>query len=198
MDKSSQSDLYLKHLNKLSQKISKPIRTNPPLNHLHQQQQIQIQDHLQQQKQNQPPVYNINKSDFRDVVQKLTGSPSQFLSQPSPPIHPPKSQSSRLQRIRPPPLAHLSTRPPPPLPNNNPRGSPLPPFPSVHAAAESPISAYMRYLRSSPPMQTIVPSTTTAPLSQFYAPNSPLAFGRMGSPNSPFPLLSPTPRWKDV
>ncbi|KAK9160942.1 hypothetical protein Syun_007283 [Stephania yunnanensis] len=28
-----------------------------------------------QQQQHQPPVYNINKSDFRDVVQKLTGCP---------------------------------------------------------------------------------------------------------------------------
>ncbi|KAM1119891.1 hypothetical protein ACFX2B_043417 [Malus domestica] len=178
-------DNYLKHLNKLSHKISKPTTTNtqntflkkpnfenppppppPPL------------PLPPQQQQHQPPVYNINKNDFRDVVQKLTGSPAHDrFSNPPPPVHQPKPQiSSRLQRIRPPPLAQVNNRPPPslecavPPPNASnpiipPMGSaaahfnsigrsttplsPLPPFPTVHGAAESPVSAYMRYLHNS-------------------------------------------------
>ncbi|XP_010272994.1 PREDICTED: VQ motif-containing protein 9 [Nelumbo nucifera] len=279
-------DHYLKHLNKISHKISKDppkplIRRIPPLDHhlshhhhQHQQQQHQQQ---QQQQQNQPPVYNINKSDFRDVVQKLTGSPAHDRFSTPPPIHPPKPPSSRLQRIRPPPLEHVSPRPPHPLnntvapmaatsaslPSINPNPSinsgnfnnvgnfiatnngqppsplsPLPPFPAVHAAAESPISAYMRYLQGSisatdpeskrfsglsplaplvsprwnnpsplqlqqpqlplpPPLpqqqQVLLQSPTSAMTpSQFLMPLSPLPFGRLPSPRSPYPLLSPT------
>ncbi|XP_043690921.1 VQ motif-containing protein 9-like [Telopea speciosissima] len=300
---SNSRDQYLKQLNRFSHKISKDSKPPPigkyPLDlHHHHQQQQQSQ---QQQQQQQPPVYNINKNDFRDVVQKLTGSPAheRNFSTP-PPIHPPKPQSSRLQRIRPPPLAHLSPRPPPPLANtilppttsttattavaaggatnvatfannavninsagnfvgnNNGRPvtplSPLPPFPAVHAAAESPISAYMRYLQSSmstvdsdskrfssglsplvsprwnnpnslqpqvsprwnnnnnnnnagplqppPPQpqlqsqlqqQILFPSSTAAMSpSQFLMPSSPLPFGKLPSPRSPYPLLSPT------
>ncbi|KAJ4951991.1 hypothetical protein NE237_028823 [Protea cynaroides] len=261
-------DQYFRQLNKISHKISKdsrpaaPIRKYPidHLRHIQQQQQPQQQSQEQpqqqqhhqsqlqpqQQHQHQPPVYNINKNDFRDVVQKLTGSPAHERSfSTPPPIHPPKPPSSRLQRIRPPPLAHLSPRPPPPLPttaggNNNGRSisplSPLPPFPTVHAAAESPISAYMRYLQSSistvdnepkrfssgisplasprwnnpnslqplvsprlqprplPPSQQVnLPSPTGAMSpSQFLMPSSPLPFGKLPSPLSPYPLLSPT------
>ncbi|KAE8666793.1 VQ motif-containing protein 9 [Hibiscus syriacus] len=190
-------DRYLKHLNKLSHNISKPStnaspiikkasfdHTHPPQQpppsepHLHNQNQSSLQA-----QQHQPPVYNINKNDFRDVVQKLTGSPAhERLS--APPIYQPKPQSSRLQRIRPPPLAHVSNRPAAAasmtdsaVPNMNPPGcsqptlpingpvsnsfiqrpqagpplSPLPPFPAVHAAAESPVSAYLRYFQSSMP-----------------------------------------------
>uniref|UniRef100_A0A0D9VQJ8 VQ domain-containing protein n=1 Tax=Leersia perrieri TaxID=77586 RepID=A0A0D9VQJ8_9ORYZ len=78
----------------------------------------------------QPPVYNIDKSDFRDVVQKPSAIPS------------------RLHRIRPPPLA--PPRPPPILPPAPPALSPLPPLPAVCMTAESPISAYMRRLRGMP------------------------------------------------
>ncbi|KAE8659267.1 VQ motif-containing protein 9 [Hibiscus syriacus] len=190
-------DHYLKHLNKLSHKISKPSTNAPPIikkasfdntQAVPPQQQPQSSD-LQPQnpnqsglqaQQHQPPVYNINKNDFRDVVQKLTGSPAHERFSAPPPIHQPKPQSSRLQRIRPPPLAHVSNRPAPPMincavPNMNPLGcsqptlpisgplgssfvqrppagaplSPLPPFPAVHAAAESPVSAYLRYFQSS-------------------------------------------------
>ncbi|KAF8411422.1 hypothetical protein HHK36_003971 [Tetracentron sinense] len=228
-DSSSNSsrDHYLKHLNKISHKISKPIRKNP-FDHHHQhqqqqhlpnqQQQQQQQQNLQQQ-QHQPPVYNINKSDFRDVVQKLTGSPAHDRFSTPPPIHPPKPPSSRLQRIRPPPLAHVSNRPPPPLPNpippppyfavNNGRPtitplSPLPPFPAVHAAAESPISAYMRYLqgsisasdpeskRFSPLAPLVSPQWNSFQPQQGLLPSSPLGFGRLPSPRSPYPLLSPS------
>ncbi|KAF8376814.1 hypothetical protein HHK36_031513 [Tetracentron sinense] len=208
---SNTRDHYLKHLNKISHKISKPIRRNPFDHHQYQQQQQQQtlpppqQQQQQQQQQNlppppqqhQPPVYNINKSDFRDVVQKLTGSPAHDRFSTPPPIHPPKPQSSRLQRIRPPPLAHVSNRPPPPLHNpiplsnttangfinpnnlnntgfnftiNNGRPiaplSPLPPFPAVHPAAESPVSAYMRYLQN---------SATADPESRRFSGLSPLA-----------------------
>ncbi|KAG2282055.1 hypothetical protein Bca4012_050583 [Brassica carinata] len=165
---------YLRQLNKLSHKISKPTaassssvsaavnqETNhqplspppqqPPINHgnLH---------------QHQPPVYNISKSDFRDVVQKLTGSPAheRISAPPQQQIHHPKAQqSSRLHRIRPPPLAHVINRPPPLLndahrnwsggffPRPTAPLSPLPPLHPVHAAAESPVSSYMRYLQNS-------------------------------------------------
>ncbi|KAL5558932.1 hypothetical protein UlMin_035143 [Ulmus minor] len=188
---SSGRDQYIKHLNKLSHKISKPFINkptfDPSLNH-QAQPQVQAQalpppppptasqaQNLPSQHQHQPPVYNINKSDFRDVVQKLTGSPAHDRFSTPPPIQPPKAPSSRLQRIRPPPLAQLSNRPPllnsavppqqlPTDPNpSNPMAppnfggigrpgaplSPLPPLPAVHAAAESPVSAYMRYLQNS-------------------------------------------------
>ncbi|KAK9110741.1 hypothetical protein Sjap_018801 [Stephania japonica] len=276
-DRQNPSDLYLKQLNRVSHKISKPSinnrRTPPPppqpqqqsqqpqqSNHrfeeqIHLQNHQQQHHHLQQQQQQQPPVYNINKSDFRDVVQRLTGSPAHHdrFSTP-PPIQPPKPTSSRLQRIRPPPLAQVSNRPPPPLPLNPnaaaavnpnvPNGfvaghrqvSPLPSFPAAQAAQESPITAYMRYLQSSTPtgfdsdpkrlsllspmaplvsprwshppppppppngsfqlpqQQIMLPSPTSAmpPTSPFMMPNSPLGFWRIGSPRSPYPLLSPS------
>ncbi|XP_057973953.1 VQ motif-containing protein 9 [Malania oleifera] len=275
----SNRDQYFKHLNKLSHKISKPIRRTPPpppFDHtrrqpppppLPPQPPHPPQPPSQPQNLQQPPVYNINKSEFRDVVQKLTGSPAHERFSTPPPINPPKPQSSRLQRIRPPPLASVSNRPPPlpvapPLPPSvaaaaavNPNNpiinshsaapaapgpnyaanflrpvaplSPLPPFPSVHGAAESPISAYMRYLQSSipnadsdlkqfsrysplisprwsnptppppqPQQQPIPPpspppsSVSMAP-SQFPMPSSPLPFGCLPSPKSPYPLLSP-------
>ena len=275
-------DHYLKHLNKLSHKISKPPITTTTANikkgpfdqpcqqqsqtqlsqpSSQQQQNQNLQGQQQQQHQHQPPVYNINKNDFRDVVQKLTGSPAHERFSTPPPIHPPKPQSSRLQRIRPPPLAHVSNRPPPSLnstipppqqpplttvPNPNTSASatnsfiqrstaplsPLPPFPAVHAAAESPVSAYMRYLQNTisavdsnkqfsgfsplaplvsprwnnmmapqqqfampPPQQVMNPSQLAgmvAPQPQFQLPTSPLPFGCMNSPRSPYPLLSPS------
>ncbi|XP_058734034.1 VQ motif-containing protein 9-like [Vicia villosa] len=103
-----------------------------------------------------------------------TGSPAHDHISTPPPIQQPKQQSSRLQRTCPPPLPHITNRPPPSL-NNRPHlpspqnfnfngvnfnqsfpgfGRPqaslslLLPFPTVHAAAESPISAYMRDLQN--------------------------------------------------
>ena len=58
--------------------------------------------------QPQPQVYNISKNDFRNVVQQLTGSPSHNDPLPRPPHNPPKPQSMRLQRIRPPPLTPIN------------------------------------------------------------------------------------------
>ncbi|KAG2322794.1 hypothetical protein Bca4012_058256 [Brassica carinata] len=168
---------YLRQLNKLSHKISKPTATSSSSFSAAVNQETDHQPHLPPQQMNQgnlhqhqPPVYNINKNDFRDVVQKLTGSPAhERISAPpqQPTIHHPKAQqSSRLHRIRPPPLAHVViNRPPPGLLNNPPPPgcnwsggfvprptaplSPLPPLPPVHAAAESPVSSYMRYLQNS-------------------------------------------------
>ncbi|RYQ81546.1 hypothetical protein Ahy_Scaffold1g107442 [Arachis hypogaea] len=122
--------------------------------------------------QPQPQVYNISKNDFRDIVQQLTGSPSQEPPLRPPPNNPPKPQSMRLQKIRPPPLGPIA-RPrhpppmpvptaPPPIPYSSamprppqfgqPSRSPLQPFTPVDIwtnTAESPISAYMRYLQTS-------------------------------------------------
>ncbi|KAE9457401.1 hypothetical protein C3L33_10697, partial [Rhododendron williamsianum] len=228
----SNTDQYLRHLNKISHKISKPTTTRPTFDHLPHRNIPQPppppppphhlppppppppQQQQQQQQQHQPPVYNIKKSDFRDVVQKLTGSPAHERFTTPPPIQPPKPPSSRLQRIRPPPLAQLSHRPPPLLnnaapilnPNNNnhhqrqapPPLSPLPPFPSVHAAAESPISAYMRYLQTTTQQQPLLPpppqhpASASAGQSAFLFPSSPVPFGCFPSPRSPYPLLSPS------
>lgn len=54
-----------------------------------------------------PQVYNINKNDFRNLVQQLTGSP---LREPPlrPTQNPPKPPNNRLLRIRPPPLAPMA------------------------------------------------------------------------------------------
>lgn len=224
---SGNRDMYLKHLNKISHKISKPIRKpaffenqNPP------QGQTQhappplppppppppagpLNLQPQPQPQQQPPVYNINKSDFRDVVQKLTGSPAHERISTPPPIQQPKAASSRLQRIRPPPLAQISNRPPPFVngSNNAVAGggfvggqrpvqaqplSPLPPFPAVHASAESPISAYMRFLQSS-----IASASTDSDSKRFSTGLSPLAprWNNFGAPQQqpPFPPPQPLP-----
>ncbi|XP_008219407.1 PREDICTED: VQ motif-containing protein 9 [Prunus mume] len=255
---SSTRDSYLKHLNKLSHKISKPTTSNnntflkkpnfenptpppPPPVPLPPQPQQQQQ---QQQQQHQPPVYNINKNDFRDVVQKLTGSPA----------HP-----ARFPNPKPPPLPIANSITPPmgsAVAHFNSIGrsttplSPLPPFPTVHAAAESPVSAYMRYLHNSisavdanknqafsgfSPLAPLVsprwtnqtpqqnlqaapsqqgmlstrqaapsqqgmlpaasqhhpPATAIASQPQFTLPPSPLPFGCLNSPRSPYPLMSP-------
>lgn len=157
----------------------------------------------------QPPVYNIDKSDFRDVVQKLTGSPCHLLPpqaqppapaaavsmlppQPPPPTimappppPPPSAIPTRLHRIRPPPLA--PPRPPPILPPAPPALSPLPPLPAVCMTAESPISAYMRRLRGMP--------------SPIHVPTSPLGFGCLPSPRTPpspgVPMPATSPRVRD-
>lgn len=233
----NQTDHLLKQVNKTSHKISKP---NHHLNKQTSQSSSQHNNNninnQQQQQQQQPPVYNINKNDFRDVVQKLTGSPAHDRLSTPPPIHSPKPPSSRLQRIRPPPLAHVSNRPPPPIADagsgagtsgmygGRPRSpfSPLPPLPTVSAAAESPISAYMRFLRNSIPVPgdpdprrmpglsprgnanpTSLPpvpipsqppamNSFSAASSQLTMPGSPLAFGHIPSPRFQYPLLPPT------
>ncbi|XP_020586756.1 wiskott-Aldrich syndrome protein homolog 1-like [Phalaenopsis equestris] len=165
-------------LNKSSYKISKPISKNPnPSPNLIRPPPPPSSaistvggsgNSVPQQQQSQPPVYNIDKNDFRDVVQKLTGSPAHLFNRPLTPPQPAAAVAaiwrqppfpssipqplSRLHRIRPPPLAQLPPHHPPtpaapPLVGDGwvrPPLSPLPPFPTVSAAAESPLSAYMR------------------------------------------------------
>ncbi|QCD93178.1 VQ motif-containing protein 9 [Vigna unguiculata] len=260
---SNTRDQYLRHLNKLSQKISKPIIKKPTFDHPHPQPQPQPQPQsqpqpqaqpqnpnpqpqAQQNLQHQPPVYNINKNEFRDVVQRLTGSPAHDRISTPPPIQQPKPPSSRLQRIRPPPLPQITNRPPPLLnPTTLPRPqlpivnsnsvpfnnfsvfarppaplSPLPPFPTVHAPAESPISAYMRDLQNlvgsnpkhfsgfSPLPPQLHPQQeqqqqqqqqsqqsqqqAMVPLqASFQMPSSPVPFGCLNSQLASYPLLSP-------
>ncbi|KAL3634008.1 hypothetical protein CASFOL_021062 [Castilleja foliolosa] len=162
----SNSNMFLKQANKNSHKISKPIRKPIPLPNPPSIPAIDPTHHylgparIPPQSQ-QPAVYNINKNDFRDVVQKLTGSPSheRLPTPPLPAATHPRPPSSRLQRIRPPPLSQINNRPNQisqihPHPQNGGGQRPPPPqvqqFPPVHPGAESPISAYMRFLQNAP------------------------------------------------
>ncbi|XP_075511838.1 VQ motif-containing protein 9-like isoform X2 [Primulina tabacum] len=149
------SEMYLKQVSKNSYKIAKPVRKPQPAVAA-----SAVAAPILEHNTQQPPVYNINKNDFRDVVQKLTGSPSHERFPTPPPVSQPRPSSSRLQRIRPPPLAQIGNRPPqltqvvPRPPNDTDQRAvgqllPLPPLPSVHPAAESPISAYMRFIQGS-------------------------------------------------
>ncbi|XVE57446.1 hypothetical protein DITRI_Ditri04bG0091400 [Diplodiscus trichospermus] len=189
--------------------------------------------------QSQPQVYNISKNDFRNIVQQLTGSPSQDPL-PRPPQNPPKPQSMRLQKIRPPPLAPIN-RPhiPPPAPVPAPAHAPAPvPPPAPYNnivrpgqygqppptmlqpmlpgdivwsnTAESPISAYVRYLQTSlidpspvgnhvqPQLHHVVPGQANSPPpSSGLLPNPPMSV--LPSPrgvNGPIPPMTnlPSPR----
>ena len=189
--------------------------------------------------QPQPQVYNISKNDFRNIVQQLTGSPLHDPL-PRPPQNTPKPQSMRLQRIRPPPLtpinrphipppvpvnapAHVPAPVPPPAPYNNivrpgQYGQPSPtmlqpmiPGGAVWAnTAESPISAYMRYLQTSlidpspvgnqvqPQLHPPVPGQPQAPPpSSGLLPNPPMpappSLRGVNGPVAPMPNL-PSPR----
>ncbi|KAF3516701.1 hypothetical protein DY000_02064227 [Brassica cretica] len=239
---------HLRQLNKLSHKISKPTTTSSSSSSIsaavNQETDHQFPHPPPQQQinhgnlhQHQPPVYNINKNDFRDVVQKLTGSPAheRISSPPQQPVHHPKAQqSSRLHRIRPPPLAHVINRPPPSLnnaalvpppswsggfvaPRHTAPLSPLPPLPPVHAAAESPVSSYMRYLQNSmfamesnrrefSPLAPLVsprwyqqqqenappPVNSGRPPPGTVSQAPPQSLGCLSSPKSPYGLLSPS------
>ncbi|CAD5164539.1 unnamed protein product [Musa acuminata subsp. malaccensis] len=192
----------LKSLNRASYKISKPLPRNPVADPTPVAARAAPVPKLPETAagggggppyQPQPPVYNIDKNDFRDVVQKLTGSPAYHQSRPqpaeAPPLPPPRPCSagppSRLHRIRPPPLAQLSPSQTPPVPAP-PLLSPLPPLPAVSAAAESPISAYMRRLRS-----VGVPSALA--LSPTLAPTLPLGMGCLLSPRTAFQMMIAAP-----
>ncbi|XVF51981.1 hypothetical protein PTKIN_Ptkin04bG0228100 [Pterospermum kingtungense] len=182
--------------------------------------------------QPQPQVYNISKNDFRSIVQQLTGSPSRDPL-PRPPQNPSKPQSMRLQKIRPPPLSpinrphipprvpvpappHAPAPVPPPAPYNNivrpgqygqPSPTMLQPMIPVDAVwantAESPISAYMRYLQTSlidpspvgNQVQPAVPGQPQAPPpSSAFLPNS--AMSALPPPrgvNGPLPPMPNLP-----
>lgn len=202
-------------------KLGKNIRKSP----LH---QPNLNNNAPRQ-QPQPQVYNISKNDFRNIVQQLTGSPSQEPL-PRPTQNPPKSQSMRLQKIRPPPLTPINRPPviPPPAPVR-PNAPPQVPYnnSSIRPAqfgqpsqipmqqlapgdstwpntAESPISAYMRYLQSSmldpsprvnqgqhlPPQQPQVPGQFQAqPASSGLLPNPSMPAFSSPRMNGPVPAM---------
>lgn len=134
--------------------------------------------------QPQPQVYNINKNDFRNIVQQLTGSPSRDPP-PRPPQNHPKPPNHRLQRVRPPPLARpqMPMRPllpnpvpqqaqpmvPPPYPNNYPRHPPPHPPLHPHSHYDQPPPTYMP-----PTPNDIWANTTESPVSAYmqYLQNS--------------------------
>lgn len=132
-----------------------------------------------------------------------------------PRYNPPKSPSLRLQRIRPPPLTPITRPPipappppPPPVPFNNNSSpnpnsplfnwpsqfSPLPPITPGDSvwnnAAESPISAYMRYLQNS--MIDSGGSRSTQLPGQGFGQGQPFTSGLLPTPpNAP---VFPSPR----
>ncbi|KAG7532439.1 VQ motif [Arabidopsis thaliana x Arabidopsis arenosa] len=171
-------------------KMGKNIRKDPP--------------NQQNQQQNpQALVYNINKTDFRSIVQQLTGLGSSSSVNP-PQTNPPKPPNSRLVKVRPAPLTQLNHPPPPPPPPVQSVPIASEPVQPVNPA-ESPISAYMRYLIESSPVGNLAqpqnqnpvqPSTGLFPSHQT-GPN-PMSFQSPASqfvlsppPRSPFPLFSP-------
>ncbi|URD95313.1 VQ motif [Musa troglodytarum] len=187
-------------------KLGKNIRKSP----LHQHPPPPLPQ--QQQPPPQPQVYNISKNDFRSIVQQLTGTPSRDNSPAPPPPRPrppqPRPSSTRLQKIRPPPLAPIARPPPPPLAGSRP--PPRYPAAAGPAWADSPVSAYMRYLESSllssdtsrqphpqpqqhlPPLPSPGLLPSPRPLIPLPSPRpSPSTFLNILSPRSPYPLLSP-------
>lgn len=146
--------------------------------------------------QPQSQVYNINKSDFRNIVQQLTGSPSRNTLLSSRPHQNPSKNNlggggTRLQRIRPSPLMPMNQQPEIPCNNNfvlnpfspgNTAKSPIspgfltnPPLPSPWMNNDAPI------------LSPLLPSQT----SQFLLPSSPTGFVNLFSPCTPYPLFSP-------
>ncbi|CAH8364921.1 unnamed protein product [Eruca vesicaria subsp. sativa] len=188
MDDQRNNDTHHHHHLGLN-KIGKSIRKDP--------------SNQQNQQQNpQALFYNINKTDFRSIVQQLTGLGSASSVNPPQSTNPPKPPNSRLVKVRPAPLTQVN-HPPLPLPvKSDPVAAetvrPVNP-------AESPISAYMRYLIESSPVgnrpqqqnQNLVQSSTGLFPSHQSGP-SPMLFQSPAShfvlsprPRSSFPLLSP-------
>ncbi|KAF8045553.1 hypothetical protein N665_4725s0002 [Sinapis alba] len=146
-------------------KIGKNIRKCP----LHQQPSLAAHANLAaaERPQPHPQVYNINRNDFRSIVQQLTGSLS-HESLPRPPQNnSPKPQNTRLQRTRPSQLTQINRHAMAPL-QHHPHSLMRPPPPQLcmpqgtqqqpmmgqgdqfwSNTAESTISEYMRYLQSS-------------------------------------------------
>lgn len=154
----------------------------------------------------QPQVYNINKNDFRNIVQQLTASPSHHSQQlPTLPLKLINPPNTRLQRIRPPPLLPFNINPPQmpvqTLPHyDNAQVTPDQfgrPQAGWSNAAELPISSYMRHLQHSINVTQspgLIPnphgSSPRTPNSQFLLP-SPSGYLNLSSPPLPYPLLSP-------
>lgn len=132
--------------------------------------------------QPQPQVYNINKNDFRDIVQQLTGSPLRDPP-PRPPQNHPKPPNNRLQRVRPPPLAQTGR---PQLPINPhmqmrmpPQGQPSGHMPYPHNLGRHPPPAQFDHQPSPnflppPTPPDVWANTTESPISAYmrYLQNS--------------------------
>ncbi|KAL5858731.1 hypothetical protein ACOSQ4_000027 [Xanthoceras sorbifolium] len=126
--------------------------------------------------QPQPQVYNISKNDFRNIVQQLTGSPSQEPL-PRPPQNPPKPQSLRLQKIRPPPLTPINRPRVPPMvhpPAPAPTHAPIPPHvPYNSNLARPPHPQYGQpmphfgQLQPVTPWDSAWPNTAESPISAY-------------------------------
>ncbi|CAN6847791.1 unnamed protein product, partial [Brassica oleracea] len=194
MDDQRNSDNHHHHHHLGVNKIGKNIRKDP--------------SNQQNQQQNpQALFYNINKTDFRSIVQQLTGLGSASSVNPPQSTNPPKPPNSRLVKVRPAPLTQVNHHPPPPPVQSDPiaaetveRNNQL----SVNPA-ESPISAYMRYLIESSPvgnrpqLQNQNPAQPSPGLFPSHQPGpSPMLFQSPASqfvlsppPRSPFPILSP-------
>eukprot|EP00252_Welwitschia_mirabilis_P019886 TRINITY_DN471_c0_g1_i1.p1 TRINITY_DN471_c0_g1~~TRINITY_DN471_c0_g1_i1.p1 ORF type:complete len:336 (-),score=60.17 TRINITY_DN471_c0_g1_i1:488-1495(-) len=170
----------------------------------HQPPHHQQNQHLQSRQPPHPPVYNINKKDFRDLVQLLTGSPSP-LPDPAPPPPPnPKPPNSRLQKIRPPPLNSLVTPPNPSLQTLHPQQQvfnhtdfphrpPLPPL----GAGPPPVSAQVAFpgadAAGSWPSQTPLESPVSLYMRYLQTTPTPSTTGpgHRAGPPMPSPKLGP-------
>ncbi|PHT78972.1 Protein HAIKU1 [Capsicum annuum] len=157
--------------------------------------------------QPQPQVYNINKNDFRSIVQQLTGSPSQEppARPPQNPSKPPNSGPKQTQfqgpgnfQAHPAPSGLIPNPSMPPLPS--PRMNGPPPFPSTRMNGPPPFP--------SPKMNGPPPPL---PSPRMNGPPPPLPSPRMNGPpprmngpppplpspgiNGPPPLPSPTSQY---
>ncbi|KAL8495888.1 hypothetical protein ACS0TY_019855 [Phlomoides rotata] len=153
--------------------------------------------------QPQPQVYNINKNDFRNIVQQLTGSPLRDPP-PRPPQNHPRPPNNRLQRVRPPPLAPTA-RPQVPIHPQMPIRMPIQgqpsgpmPYPNNHGRPPPPT---MQYDQLSPNLLPPTPNdvwsnTTESPISAYmrYLQNSIMDSGPQHPQSQPqFPGQNPPP-----
>ncbi|CAN6466860.1 unnamed protein product [Victoria cruziana] len=151
-----------------------------------------------------PPVYTVNKNDFRLVVQRLTGSPaSEWLSEP--PIRPPKPPNSRLQRMKPPPLAPI-TRTAPAIPSNPQTFSanhltPLPNPPEHGSVSLNPLGSNLNGLLPLPLSPSQFPVLSPTCSMQLRSPPPSLANtspkSNTGGADSGFPF-SPSSPWSRI
>ncbi|XP_075486416.1 uncharacterized protein LOC142526026 [Primulina tabacum] len=108
--------------------------------------------------------YDINKNDFRNLVQQLTGSP---LREPPfrPTQYPPKPPNKRLQRIHPPTIASVAP---------------------INRTQIPILKSFKQHSSSSTTVRSLYQIGT------IIAPNTlPTGFSNLISPQSPYPLLSP-------
>lgn len=132
-------------------------------------------------KQKQTSVFKIDKSDFRIAVQRLTGTPpasdNRNVSSPQPP-----PLSSRLHKIRPPPLSFTST---------GDGGLVLPRLPLLSLASPPP-SAFGRTLLGFDG-NTVSPAAMQLPSPSFFSQLPPLTPGDNVWANTPDALVSQWP-----